>query len=426
MLQSLLSRGNTGVPWEIGFPEVAIVATIGIAGYLLILAIYQLYFSPISKIPGPWYAALSSVWLYQRYIRGGTIFVMDELHERYGPYVRVAPNIVSVADLHSVTKIHSVKDVFIKGSVYGAMSSNLDVLIVETDPTAFKIRRKMLGSTFNQLSMNLLEPIIRGHVDACLRGIREEIKANGFCNFCELAKLLGLDTAGHIAFGAHFPPLRKEKFNNILRDTTFMLSLTLLRGLPLFGSIETLLSKIPHFAASPFFSCECRLTEFSTKAFDNVQSEIPGCKNGGLVRPLFAKISEDMNDESAKNRLTIKQARDEAFIMLLAGSDTVGLALVFLVWALLKHEDVHRKLDEELKALGNVEIEDSILQPLPYLKSFIQEGLRMYAPLQVPLPRVVPQGGRQLGDYFFPGGVEAMPATYTIMRDPEIFPNPQS
>lgn len=42
---------------------------------------------------------------------------------------------------------------------------------------------------------------------------------------------------------------------------------------------------------------------------------------------------------------------------------------------------------------------------LKYLRAVALEGMRMYAPLPFPLPRVVPEGGDTVDGHFLPAGV---------------------
>ncbi|EFQ35390.1 cytochrome P450 [Colletotrichum graminicola M1.001] len=68
--------------------------------YWVLLAIYRVYLSPLSRIPGPRLAALT-YWYetYYEVYKGGQYFRMiDNMHGKYGPIVRITPNEVHFED----------------------------------------------------------------------------------------------------------------------------------------------------------------------------------------------------------------------------------------------------------------------------------------------------------------------------------------
>lgn len=74
-------------------PTSSLLATGAVATgtlYLLGLAIYRLYISPIAKFPGPRLAALTFWYeFYHDVVRGGQyVFKINDLHDRYGKSVR--------------------------------------------------------------------------------------------------------------------------------------------------------------------------------------------------------------------------------------------------------------------------------------------------------------------------------------------------
>ncbi|KAL2063037.1 hypothetical protein VTL71DRAFT_6109 [Oculimacula yallundae] len=77
-------------------------ALFSIAGitYSIYLVIWRLYFSPISRFPGPKLAALT--YWYEFYYdliqRGQFIFKIQELHKQYGPIIRINPHELHVSD----------------------------------------------------------------------------------------------------------------------------------------------------------------------------------------------------------------------------------------------------------------------------------------------------------------------------------------
>ena len=88
--------------------------------YLLLNAIYQLRLSPLSSIPGPWYAAISDFWLFSHAFRFQQCKTVHSLFARYGPVVRIGPNKVAFCDL-SVTKNVYISHKFDKSDYYKSL-----------------------------------------------------------------------------------------------------------------------------------------------------------------------------------------------------------------------------------------------------------------------------------------------------------------
>ena len=83
------------------------LATI-VAIALLAFIIRRVYFHPLSKIPGPKLAALTSLYYTFHEFRGDRHFFIDKLHRKYGHVVRIGPSYVSCADPAAVKEIYGV------------------------------------------------------------------------------------------------------------------------------------------------------------------------------------------------------------------------------------------------------------------------------------------------------------------------------
>lgn len=92
-------------------------------------AIYYLFLSPLSVIPGPWYAAVSDFWLTTHVVRLHQCQTIQELFDTYGPVVRVGPNKVVFRDLHAAKNVYSVHK-FDKSAYYKSLLTC--VLLVST------------------------------------------------------------------------------------------------------------------------------------------------------------------------------------------------------------------------------------------------------------------------------------------------------
>ncbi|QDS76078.1 hypothetical protein FKW77_006033 [Venturia effusa] len=68
--------------------------------YKLIKAIRNIFFHPLSHIPGPKLAAASRLyeWYYDCILIGQYCFKIRELHDEYGPVIRIGPNEVHIRD----------------------------------------------------------------------------------------------------------------------------------------------------------------------------------------------------------------------------------------------------------------------------------------------------------------------------------------
>ncbi|KAF9775709.1 hypothetical protein IL306_006169 [Fusarium sp. DS 682] len=66
--------------------------------------------SPLSKIPGPWYAPLTTLHLRYLFSTGEIWKLVEASHPKYGPIVRLGPRQIWVADKESLKQILSTID----------------------------------------------------------------------------------------------------------------------------------------------------------------------------------------------------------------------------------------------------------------------------------------------------------------------------
>ncbi|KAL7764213.1 hypothetical protein ACKLNR_005358 [Fusarium oxysporum f. sp. zingiberi] len=65
---------------------------------LLTALLWRLYNDPLDHIPGPLIAQFTPTWLWWLTWTGVECRVVDGLHKKYGPVVRIAPNEVDMSD----------------------------------------------------------------------------------------------------------------------------------------------------------------------------------------------------------------------------------------------------------------------------------------------------------------------------------------
>ncbi len=147
-----------------------------------------------------------------------------------------------------------------------------------------------------------------------------------------------------------------------------------------------------------------------------------GEDTGDLLSMLLLAETED------GERMTDKQARDEALTLFLAGHETTANALNWTFTLLAQHPDVEAKLHAEIDAvLGDRLPTLADLDALPYTEQVVKEAMRLYPPapfvgrvaaVDVDLPT-------QTGETFHvPAGASLGLNIYLLHHDPDLWPDP--
>ena len=90
----------------------------------------------------------------------------------------------------------------------------------------------------------------------------------------------------------------------------------------------------------------------------------------------------------------------------MAGSETTATALCGITYFLCRNSRAYEKLTHEIRSEFSEfnHISDRSTKNLPYLGAVIDEGLRLYPPIAVGLPRVSP-GGETVHGHSLPKGI---------------------
>jgi cytochrome P450 len=112
--------------------------------------------------------------------------------------------------------------------------------------------------------------------------------------------------------------------------------------------------------------------------------------------------------------------------VLLASVHSTTTALTATLQFVLRHPQPRNKLIQELKAAsgntGPIHVEE--LTKLPYLNAVIDESLRLFPPIPLLGPRVSP--GLELDGVYVSKGKEMLTSLYSLQRNPQYFPQPDS
>lgn len=119
----------------------------------------------------------------------------------------------------------------------------------------------------------------------------------------------------------------------------------------------------------------------------------------------------------------------EAQTLTMAGSDTVGNALMIGFFHILEQPSLYARLQAEVLAvwphLDSPPILET-LEALPFLTAVIKETLRVTPGVSAPCVRVVPATGATISGFMVPPGTVVGMSSIFVHRSSEIFKNPET
>ncbi|KAK3182230.1 Cytochrome p-450 [Lecanicillium sp. MT-2017a] len=121
--------------------------------------------SDLRKIPGPVFARLSVFWRPFVLFGGTAPDVYRELHKKYGPLVRTAPNVVSVSGPSAINTIYGFGSKFYKSSFYTVFDvfyggTWMQSMFSVREPAQHQALHRPVAQKFSMSSMKSMEPSV--------------------------------------------------------------------------------------------------------------------------------------------------------------------------------------------------------------------------------------------------------------------------
>lgn len=122
----------------------------------------------------------------------------------------------------------------------------------------------------------------------------------------------------------------------------------------------------------------------------------------------------DENPGKATTRDIMAQATN----VTAAGSDTTSSLLQSIFYHLLRNPKTLERARAEIAPIDNSDrvLPFSEVRELPYLNACIKEALRIHTPIPMPLPRLAPKGGIEIGGRCFPEGITVSGSPWVLHR----------
>ena len=161
---------------------------------------------------------------------------------------------------------------------------------------------------------------------------------------------------------------------------------------------------------------EHRRRNVDTGGADTGGADTGGADTGDLLSMLMAARDEDDQPMSEA------QLRAEVMTLFIAGHETTANALSWGFYLVSQTPQVEAKLMQEIAQLNGQPPTLKDLQNMPYSEQVVKEVMRLYPPAGGATRQ--PIQDTHIGNYFLPKGSNIAISTYTMHRNPALFPDP--
>ncbi|KAK2601696.1 hypothetical protein QQS21_004771 [Conoideocrella luteorostrata] len=334
---------------------------------------------------------------------------------RHRDVVRIGPNELSFCTVQSYQDIYAYpskgKQRFEKTDFYdsGVMESR-----TATEQTCIQSQhKKPLASALSTKSVRKLEGTVQQFIDLFIEQLGNW--GNGGhkpINVTDAYNWLTFDIIGELAFS--------ESFNALTESASRLWPAILLDG-EFYALLTSIKKRLPCMRLLlPFMlprGTADRHRELRKLTHEKVVKRM---ELGGILgRDDFVShmVSNGVDDTS---ELIIQGSA-----LIFAGSETAATALAAITWYLLRVPRCLAAMQTEIRSSfkSKDEITGTSVARLVYLHGVIEEGLRMFPPVVIGLPRASP--GAFIDGRYIPSGVTVSSDTYSMSRDPRYWTKPE-
>ncbi|PCH44238.1 cytochrome P450 [Wolfiporia cocos MD-104 SS10] len=410
--------------------------------------------------PGPILAKLTSGWMAWTVNENRWSVTVEKLHHKYGIFVRLSPDHVSIAHPAALNAIYGHSAGATKAPFYDAFSNFRARNMFNTrSRTEHSRKRRNESHMFSPQSVRALEGTARVHhsnlvsqwdkLCSYVPHTQSGGAAVGNLGACEWrvddGRVWFNCMPCDLAFGAPFGMLLSG------RDTA-RVAKSLKASLAAFGASAKTGAEVTfeteEIPAAQVLNERAELTAvlgWVPSRWHSLVQRLPAFRTGKEASPKMAGLAvaavakrisnpdarEDMLNKLLESRdengepLSADELSAEAFLLIIAGADTVANTSCATTYYIARDPRIQAKLqaelDEALNAINSDVAPYDAVKHLPYLDAVINEGLRVFSTVGAGPPRVVPEGGMTvLGHHFKEGTCVSVPV-YHLHHDERIW-----
>ncbi|KAI1761930.1 cytochrome P450 [Hypoxylon sp. FL1150] len=384
--------------------------------YFVTVALYRLYLHPLSRIPGPKLAALTHWYeaYYDVYQNGQYTFKIKNLHEEYGPIIRISPRELHVSDPAFFEHLYRQDGRWDKYAWAVDAFAAHGATLFTPNHDLHKARRQPLSPFFSKAKVASHQEIILEHLEKLCNRLTAFATSQQTVNLGAAITAFSRDVANDFVLRKSYNSLEREDFDEPMVAAS--------AG----GGQMWRLSKHVRFIAPLMraipVSWIMKLGDDPTKLFfrhieETMQDTIK-----------LMDVAASPNDEG--RRTIVHEILDSKLPPAEKASarvfeDTTASALRLITFHLYTNPDILQRLRDELAgASDTLEWERKVLEQLPYLTAILMEGLRLSPAIGTRMARIAPDRDLSYEKWTIPAGTPVGMTLVLMHSDDSIYPDP--
>ena len=355
----------------------------------------------------------------------GTIhWTLRDLHEKYGPVVRLAPGELSFISARAWQDIYGNRQgrPLPTNEIYGVREKEffgaLGLLWVG-DAGEHARHRRVISPAFSDKSLRDQQDLINAYIDLLMKRLHE--RAGQPVDVLAWISYTTFDLIGDLTFGEPFGCLENSRFHPWIDYILSRLKMMM------YGQIISTLGPVGTFIN---FLVPNRIRQEAldhvafTKAKVNKRRERQTTRPDFMSHILSNTVSADA--KSSGVGITEPELFANSNILIMAGSETTATLMTTAVYYLVATPRVFQRLTKEIRSTfaAEADIDFASASKSQYLLAVINEALRMKPPLPAGINRVVVPEGAVIDGHFVSGGTDLQVPHWACYHNSRNFRDP--
>ncbi|RYP71109.1 hypothetical protein DL771_005043 [Monosporascus sp. 5C6A] len=390
--------------------------------------VYYRVFHPLSAFPGPFWGSVTRLWLTYHNVKEDECEVVQALHRKHGPVVRITPTMLSVSDATKIPVIYHRFADKSKHYITGSFGKTESIFNMQ-DHRAHARYRKIAAAAYSFSNIKRMEPLVDKNIAQWLAKLDERFAVTGErFDFAPWAIYVAYDVVSEIGFGAPFGFVEQGRdVDGLIRGLHDGLVPfgVMARLYPFTNWVKSTWVGEKYLVASPEQGSGIGvLMRFRDRLIAQRYKDIEAGTTDGRID--FLQMFIEARDEDGKP-LDLEYIKAEILLILLAGSDTTATAFQALMQNVLSDDAVYEKMMAEIdaatreKKLSAMPQYEEVLKHCPYYVACVRETMRLCPSAPNIFPRLVSKDGLDLYGRFASEGSEVTCNPRIVQRDPGIY-----